>query len=308
MSRHNNYYEEFYNPSRPIRTDEGLRTRSRKGKIGQSWWAERWIEAIEGLLDPGRLHRGRSYARAGQVLAVEEAGGGITARVQGSQPRPYRVTLRLQPLSDAQWAAAVEQMAGQASFAAQLLNGEMPPDIEEAFASAGVSLFPGQPGDLTTDCSCPDMANPCKHVAATHYILAEQFDEDPFLLFRLRGRGQEQILSALRVLRAPGAGGDLLAESGADYQAQAEPAAPLLEEQLASFWQPADSLASLAIAVKPPAVEMPLLKRLGPPGFLPDHDLAEILAPAYAAITQAALAAAAADRPAAGEAEPEAGA
>ena len=92
----------------------------------------------------------------------------------------------------------IDALSGQALFAAQLLAGEMPQEIDAVFAAAGSSLFPSTEGELETECSCPDWANPCKHVAATHYILAEQLDEDPFLLFRLRGRTQEQVMAALR--------------------------------------------------------------------------------------------------------------
>ena len=93
-------------------------------------------------------------------------------------------------------------MGSKAVFAAKLLSGEMPQDIEQAFEAAGVSLFPSQRNDLKTDCSCPDYANPCKHIAATHYILGERFDEDPFLIFRLRGRTQEQVMQELRKRRS----------------------------------------------------------------------------------------------------------
>ena len=93
-------------------------------------------------------------------------------------------------------------MAEQAIFTAQLLAGEMPQDIEQAFEAAKVSLFPSRHDDLKTECSRPDYANPCKHVAATHYILGERFDEDPFLIFRLRGRTQEQVMAALRKRRS----------------------------------------------------------------------------------------------------------
>lgn len=286
MSRRYDYYN-YYEPTRPIETDEGLKARSRQGKIGQTWWAQRWIGALEYLMDAGRLRRGRSYARAGQVLSIEEREGGITARVQGSRPRPYTVRIRLRPLTDAQWEAVIDEMAGQAIFAAQLLAGEMPPDIEKAFAAAGVNLFPVSTLELVTECSCPDPENPCKHIAAAHYILGEQFDEDPFLIFRLLGRTQEQILAALHERRAVASG---IAETEAAYELDEAPeqVAPL-SATLASFWQPAIALESLAPAVRGPAVALPLLKRLGPPAFLPDQDLAQLMAPAYEAITQAAL-------------------
>jgi len=282
MSRRYRYYYEYFEPTRPIETDEGLKARSQHGKFAKNWWAERWITALEGLVDAGRLRRGRSYARSGQVLSIEEKKGTVAARVQGSRARPYKISIQLQPLTDAQWERVIDEMAGQAIFAAQLLAGEMPPDIEQAFEAAGVSLFPETGGDLVTDCSCPDWANPCKHVAATHYILGEQFDEDPFMIFRLRGRTQEQILQALRARRA----GD-----AADAE-EAEPPEVVvpLDELLETFWQGAEPLEPFPTAIKPPAVPLPLLKRLGPPAFFPDRDLAALLAPAYQALTDAALA------------------
>ena len=200
---------------------------------------------------------------------------------------PYRVTIRLKPLADEAWESVIDQMAAQAIFTAQLLAGEMPADVEQAFKAARVSLFPDKRGDLVTDCSCPDPANPCKHIAATHYILGEQFDEDPFMIFRLRGRSQEQILAALRARRAGSSDGEAVEAD----QEEPEASAPL-DEAIDSFWQPGGRLDGIVAAVKPPVVSLPLLKRLGPAGFLPDTDPARVLGPAYDAITRAALEAA----------------
>jgi uncharacterized Zn finger protein len=237
------------------------------------------------LMEVKRLRRGRNYARRGQVLSIEETKGGVTARVQGSRRTPYKVTIQVKPLSDAQWEKVVDALADQAIFAAQLLAGEMPPDIEEAFAAAGVSLFPDKPGDLVTNCSCPDWANPCKHVAATHYILGEQFDEDPFLLFRLRGRSQEQILQAMRQRRA---GQEVIEE---ELEEEPEEIIPL-EETIPNFWEMGETLEAFPLTMKPPAMTLPILKRLGEPAFISGASLQSQLDPAYQAITQAALAAA----------------
>jgi uncharacterized Zn finger protein len=278
-SRYDNYYA-YYQPTRPIETDEGIKARSRRGAFAKNWWADQWIRALERLMDSGRLSRGRTYARKGQVLSIEEKGDGIEARVQGSRRTPYRVTIQLTPLTDDQWALVVEALAEQALFAAQLLSGEMPTDIEEAFKIAGVSLFPEKHGDLVTNCSCPDWANPCKHVAATHYILGERFDEDPFLLFRLRGRSQEQILGALRESRA----GEAMLDEDEDEVVEVIP----LEESLAHFWEMGQSLEDLSVAIRPPSTETPLLKRLGEANFVPGPGLLSLLTPAYQAITQSA--------------------
>src|SRR5215208_307781 len=194
-------FYEWYPESRPIATDQGLKVRSKRGEFARNWWAARWIGALERLMDSNRLSRGRRYARGGQVLSVEEQTGAVVAMVQGSRSRPYRVHIQLEPLSEEQWERVTEALAERALFSAQLLAGEMPQDIEEAFRVAGVSLFPDRRGELRTSCSCPDWAEVCKHVAAVHYILGDRFDEDPFLLFRLRGRTGTRNTTARRGAR-----------------------------------------------------------------------------------------------------------
>jgi uncharacterized Zn finger protein len=275
-----NYYAGF-GPTKPIAAQDGLKAHSQRGAFAKNWWAERWIQALERLMDTGRLSRGRSYARKGQVLSIDETKTGVAARVQGSRRTPYKIVIQIAPLTDAQWEKVIDALAEQAIFTAQLLAGEMPQEIEQAFNTAGVSLFPAKRGDLTTDCSCPDYANPCKHIAATHYILGERFDEDPFLLFRLRGRTQEQILQGLRQRRA----GQELAEGEDDEEA--EIIIPL-KETLGRFWESERSLEAFSVAIRPPAVEMPLLKRLGEPGFVPEPGIQALLRPAYQAISRAA--------------------
>ena len=197
------------------------------------------------------------------------------------------MTIKLRPLNRGQWRAVIDALAGRALFAAQLLAGEMPQEIDKVFAAAGCSLFPTTRGELETSCSCPDSANPCKHVAAAHYILCEQIDEDPFLLCRLRGRNQEQVLSALRMRRS----NVRVAEEPVEYSV-AE-AAPALDADLDHFWRMggAESAAPIAIHIKSPTTPMPLFKRLGQPAFLVEN-LERVQEPAYRAMQQAALAAA----------------
>jgi uncharacterized Zn finger protein len=279
------YYDFYYEPTRPIEVDDGIKARSQRGAFAKNWWATRWIQAMERLVDSRRLARGRSYARKGQVRSIEEGKGGIRARVQGSRPSPYKVTIRVSPLSDAQWEKVVDALAEQAIFTAQLLAGEMPQDIERAFQAAGVSLFPDKSGDLTTDCSCPDWSNPCKHVAAAYYILGERFDEDPFLLFRLRGRTQEQILLALRQRRAG------QASFAGEEEEEAEVVIPL-EETLERFYELGAPLEGFSVAIREAAIEMPLLKRLGEAVFVPAPGIQSLLRLAYQDISQAALRAA----------------
>ena len=288
--RRYSYYSDYYfPPSRPREAEGGIKARSKRGGFARNWWAARWIGAMERLMDVNRLRRGRSYARRGQVLSIEETKGDVLAHVQGSRRTPYKVTIRVKPLSDAQWEKVLDVLADQALFTAQLLAGEMPQDIEEAFAAAGVGLFPDKKGDLDTDCSCPDWANPCKHIAATHYILGEQFDEDPFLLFRLRGRSQQQVLEAMRQRR-----GDQ--ETVEDEAEDEEPEEIIsLEETLLTFWEMGESLEDLSLTIEPPPVTLPILKRLGEPAFMVGASLQGQLGPVYQAVTRAALAAAFSD-------------
>ncbi len=176
----------------------------RMKKAGATWWGQRWIAALERVsLDySARLARGRTYARAGRTHDLVVKAGHVAAKVTGSRPTPYKVTMQLTKLPDAAWKKAIAAMAAKAQFAAELLAGRMPKDIDEAFDAGGASIFPAAEADLVTDCTCPDWANPCKHVAATHYVLGEALDRDPFLLFELRGRTKDQVLEALRAARA----------------------------------------------------------------------------------------------------------
>jgi len=273
------YY--YFKPTKPKETKDGIKARSKRGSFAKNWWAQRWITALERLVDSGRLSRGRSYARKGQVLSIEETKSGIAARVQGSRKTPYKISIQIVPLTDTEWDKVFDALAEQAIFTAQLLAGEMPQDIEEAFETAKVSLFPAKRGDLKTDCSCPDYANPCKHIAATHYILGERFDEDPFLIFRLRGRTQEQVMEALRQRRA----GDV---EIIDEAEEPEIMIPL-DEQIAQFWEFPAPLDGFSVSIHPPTLEMPLLKRLGEASFVPKPGIESLLKNAYQSISKKAI-------------------
>lgn len=271
---------------KPRRAANGIKAQNQRGAFGKSWWASRWIAALEQLLDNGRLQRGRTYARQGQVLNIDITPGHVAARVQGSSARPYKVGIDIKVLDDAAWVRVIDALAGQAIFAAKLLVGEMPQDVEQAFETACANLFPTKRGDLRTSCSCPDDSNPCKHIAAVYYLLGEQFDGDPFLLFQLRGRTREQIIDALRARRA----GEPIVSSAPVLPAEA---APPLADLTATFWGISDpaAFAALEMRIAAPTIEAAPLKVLGPPPFWPDR--AAFLAafqPTYAAATVRALA------------------
>ncbi|MFC0002941.1 SWIM zinc finger family protein [Micromonospora siamensis] len=303
----------FADYGRPVRVDGGLKARSTRGAIGVSWWSRRFLEVLESFALGTRLTRGRSYARRGQVLSLTVAPGLVTADVQGSRPQPYQVAIELAPFPAALWDRIERELAAQAFFSARLLAGDLPAELEEVFVAAGAPLFPRSVGELTQRCSCPDFAVPCKHLAATFYLLAEAFDADPFELLHWRGRSRTELLDRLRRLRgagptAPGrpggstsdaettgggpgrstgapelpANGPELPAAGAGRVLANLPDTPL-DETVAAFWA-----APVPLPDRPPSlVTEPelLLRQLGAPApTIGGHGLLERLRRAYRAL------------------------
>jgi uncharacterized Zn finger protein len=235
----------------------GIKAHSKRGQFGQSWWARRWISVLERLDLGGRLSRGRAYARRGQVLDVEVEQGCVTASVQGSREEPYAVTIRVDVLSPATWRKVGRRLCREARFAAKLLAGEMPEDVEEAFTATGVSLFPASRAELKTECSCPDWSNPCKHIAAVYYLLGEEFDRDPFLVFQLRGLSRDGLRALLE--------DSSVRTKAYTVPAPTEPAMPSpdpMTPEPAAFWSEGERppLDDVRIPDPPPS----LLARAGP--------------------------------------------
>jgi uncharacterized Zn finger protein len=278
--------------SAPIRVTGGIKARTSRGAIGRSWWSKRFLAVLESFPFAGRLARGRSYARAGQVLSLAVTPGEVAAVVQGSRAEPYQVRILLAPFAALVWARVEVALAEQAIYSARLLAGEMPPDIEDVFTTAGAPLFPQRQGDLTMSCSCPDFAVPCKHLAATFYLLAEAFDDDPFQILHWRGQDRESLLARLRSLRDAGPG----SEGGPGPERPAGPligaaaaladlATPTLAESLDRlsldrFWLP-----PVPLPHRPPTLDTEpdlLLRQLPPPGpALGGPSLLDALRPAY---------------------------
>jgi uncharacterized Zn finger protein len=146
-------YYRYFPVSRPRKTKAGIKAQSKRGAFGQSWWARRWIAVLESFNIGQRLSRGRSYARSGQVLSIDIKKGTVTADVQGSRPKPYSITMKVKAITGANWKKLAKNLSRQALFAAKLLAGEMPPDIEKAFKDVGLSLFPDKLNDLKTQCA-----------------------------------------------------------------------------------------------------------------------------------------------------------
>lgn len=219
-----------------------------------------------------RLQRGRNYARRGQVISLDISPGAVTAQVQGSRARPYRVRIGVDAFDKREWARVENALAENAWYAAALLSGEMPSDIEDVFDSLGLALFPAKARELSMDCSCPDHAVPCKHLAATFYLLAESFDDDPFGILAWRGRERDDLLANLDSFRSGG-------RPAAD---RAESPGPPLADCLSSYFERQADI---------PAPNCPVTSSTALLDQLPDvavavrgRGLIEILRPAYAAL------------------------
>ncbi|GGU26416.1 SWIM zinc finger family protein [Lentzea flava] len=256
-----------------IKVDNGLKARSKRGDIGATWWSRRFIDVLESFGMGGRLTRGRNYARQGQVLSLSLSTSMVIALVQGSRPTPYKARIAIKAFTTPEWQRIEHALAGQALYAAKLLAGEMPPDIETLFASLGLQLFPATSRELTMDCTCPDWEVPCKHLAATCYLLAESFDNDPFEIFAWRGRSREDLLERLRTLR------------GATRSAVVRDEAPPLTKCLDTFWQK-QTATSLSLGDPTAVVRVDaVLDQLdGVPITVGGSDLVELLRPAYLAL------------------------
>jgi hypothetical protein len=260
-------------PTRPLAVSGGLKARSTRGAIGQTWWSGRFIAVLEAIIVGGRLERGRNYARRGQVLSMDVTAGMVSALVQGSRVQPYRVRIGLDAFGAPQWDAAERALAASAWYSAKLLAGEMPEDIDEVFAELGLALFPASAAELSMYCSCPDWEVPCKHIAAVFYLLAEAFDDDPFSILAWRGRSREEFLGGLHAAR-----GGAAVDPG-------EPGGVPLADCLGSFFALA---APLPVTGPPAASSAPVLDQL-PPLALGGRPLADLLRPAYASFSLASL-------------------
>lgn len=279
------YWGHYYPPANPIKVKDGIAARSKKGDIGETWWSKRFIGALEMIGIGSRLQRGRSYARKGQVINISIDDAVVHAQVQGTRPKPYSITISFTQFTNQQWNEIFDALSSQALFTAMLLGGEIPKEIETVFAGVRLSFLPSTHKDIKTDCSCPDYANPCKHIAAVYYILAEKFDRDPFLIFTLRGRNREAVLEDLRKRRS--SMDEVVEKPDPAHPGVHEPKraiGPRLSECLDTFWDAGDTLDSFPIYLHiKPELEAAALKRLGPSRFkIGNKDLSDLLVPVYA--------------------------
>jgi uncharacterized Zn finger protein len=228
------------------------------------WWVQRWNDLLNSYRFKKRLERARNYAREGNVLSIEFKGPQVLAKVQGTAPEPYQVSLSIDPFSEEDWNYVVETMAEQAIYSAHLLAGEMPHDIEQVFTANGLSLFPFTLSDIHSRCSCPDPQNPCKHIGAVYYQLGDRFSEDPFVLFQLRGRTKAQILDDLRRLRSTGSTQvESHTESKTSQGEISQPTRRTTPINIEQFWQYYEPLDSSLVVIAPPLDSRTVLDVLG---------------------------------------------
>ncbi|WPL15940.1 SWIM zinc finger protein [Thiorhodovibrio winogradskyi] len=247
----------------------------------KTWWGQRFIAALEGCMDAGRLQRGRGYSGDSRILSFDIAKALVSAKVRGNvnpyfgvykEPK-YSIQIRLTPIPDKEWKKAITTLGSNAALVSQLLMGEMPERIDEVFAGMRLHLLPQSRKDFAqTDCSCPDYANPCKHIAGVYYRLARMLDSDPFLLFELRGLSREHLHRALaktplgQALVAMMDTPDAALEPAASFFTRPEPVATAPDYQ--AFWTGRKRLPSEIEPATPPVVSGILVRKAGDyPGF-----------------------------------------
>lgn len=227
----------------------------------KKWWEQQWLDLLNSYRFKKRLERARRYAMEGNVLSIDFKEQKVIAKVQGTEAEPYKISLWLDVFTEEDWQYIIETLSQRAIFSAKLLAGEMPPNIEEVFAANGLRLFPFTRQEIHSRCSCPDQANPCKHIGAVYYLLGDRFSEDPFLLFQLRGRTKEQIIAALREQRGNETS-ETTTEKPDENPLQKTQFIPKIER----FWHYDQQLDSGLVVIAPPPSSETILDVLGSVG------------------------------------------
>ena len=155
--------------------------------FGKTWWGSEWLKSLTHIDYANRIPRGSAYARKGAVKSIDVKGNVITARVSGSRPTPYKVTIRVPLFKKEQTELLMKKLLEQPALISKLLNRELDPEVFQVARRIGLNLFPQRWDDLDMNCSCPDWAVPCKHLAAVIYMMSREIDNDPFLVFSMHG-------------------------------------------------------------------------------------------------------------------------
>jgi uncharacterized Zn finger protein len=268
-----NYYREY---SGPRATRAGIKAKSARGKFGQTKIGMAWERLIG---SDSRISKARSYARKGQVIDMSLDAGEIKGSIQGSRSTPYTGFIHVAIFSPQDWLRWLDKVASSEDLVAELLNDQLSERAEELIREVmGKPLVPGKVADLTFECSCPDYAEPCKHVAALHLLTCEQLDDRPTLMLMLRGLDLDHMRATLTratlAQRPP---------SGAHAKAPVTSALPLPIDPDA-FWARHSTPLTLNLRARLPASPEAILGELGPPPLWhAERALGELLAPVYQA-------------------------
>lgn len=246
-------------------------------QFSRTWWGKRFIQALEEFTDSARLGRGRSYANGGKILEYKIDQNKITAKVKGSinpyfgvykEPK-YNTTIEITPISKTSWSKAIKSLSSKASFVSKLLMNEVPDNIESAFAELELHLLPHSKKDFKTSCSCPDYANPCKHIAGVYYLVASQLDHNPFLLFELRGLSKDELQAELaksplgQALSSELTAQEVPLVSAESYYTKLEKVAVAEKVNPREFWLGTKRLPSNIEVAEPASIPAILIKKQG---------------------------------------------
>lgn len=310
-------------PANPRRIRGGIKLAG--GVIdGPTLWAgQRWMRLVESAAQGAALAEGLEYVKLGQTKRLTTTAGRVEAHVQGRESRPYVTVVSIPTFSEAQWEKVLGAMAEGAIYAAKLLAGELPANIEDVFGPQGLRLFPTEAADVTVSCTCADhkracepsppaaSARPespsapgdprwCKHLCCLSYLFAQRLATEPFLMLAIRGIESADLLERLRerrvvVTATPGSRLPVYVQHVAGI---ADAPSKPLEACVASFWDAGPELAEVETPIEKPAVSHPILRRLGPSPFAGSKfPLVGLLASAYDVIGQEALAGAPSPEP-----------
>ncbi len=256
-------------------------------KFSRTWWGDRFIKALEDFTDDNRLKRGRSYASGGKVLNFDVDKNKITARVKGSinpyfgvyKEPTYNINIEIKPIAKTSWNEAIKKLSSKASIVSRLLLNEVPENIEDTFSQLGLHLLPHSSKDFTTKCSCPDYANPCKHIAGVYYLVASQLDNNPFLLFELRGLSQAELQAKLadsplgKALAEELNAKEISLETSTSFYTQLAKQSIDEKPTAREFWLGAKRLPQTIEVPTPSAVSAILIKKQGDfPAFWPKNN------------------------------------
>lgn len=277
----------------PRRVRGGVKLKLKPDEQPSSWITQRLLRvADEGA--NGTINReGLEYARAGQTKRLTIEGTLCEGIIQGRSDKPYKAELTLSQFSANDQEQIINTMADQMRYAAKLLAGELPSNIEDVFAPLDLRLFPTEPKDLSPTCSCPDWKEDepwCKHAVCLTALLAERLGNEPMEIFGLHGMPGQELIDGLRQKRALGVQGPGPAPVLVPHiQGLSDITSPPLEDQMDSFWTVGDELRELDTPIDPPRVSCVLLRRLGPSPFVGQFPLVGLMQTCYELIGQSAL-------------------